>query len=137
MVEKNNQMNTLGERLQFLRKLSNVTQKIIYEATGISQSNLSKYERNITQPTADAIAAICRFYNVSADWLLFGIEQKNFVVTNDPELSHMLFLLYKMMQGDKETRCWAKKQFEYCFKPFIEEESDRFKKESASPTRSE
>ena len=131
-IEKNNEKNTLGKRLQFLRKSTNITQKFIFESTGISQSNLSKYERDITQPTSDAIISICQFYKISADWLLFGIESKKLEVIEDPELERMIILLRKMMQSDQETRIWAKKQFEYCFKPFIEEEEERLKKQEDS-----
>lgn len=131
-IEKNIELDTLGKRLQFLRKSTSVTQKFIFESTGVSQSNLSKYERDITQPTSDAIISICQFYKISADWLLFGVESKKLEVVEDPELERMIILLRKMMQGDQETRIWAKKQFEYCFKSFIEEEEERLKKQEDS-----
>lgn len=120
-----NKQATLGQRLAFLRKSSKTTQKFIYESTGISQSNLSKYERDMIQPTADTLMVLCKFYQVSSDWLLFGVESKKNEVISDPELQRMYVLLGKMMQGDPETRCWAKKQFEYSFKPFLEEEEKK------------
>lgn len=116
---------SIGQRLAFLRKSSKATQKFIYESTGISQSNLSKYERDIIQPTADTLMILCKFYQVSSDWLLFGIESKKSEVIADPELQRMYLLLGKMMQNDPETRCWAKKQFEYSFRPFLEEEEKK------------
>lgn len=115
----------ISDRLAYLRKRSGNTQKFICESTGISQSNLSKYERDIVQPTADALIALCKFYQVSSDWLLFGNECKKNEITDDLELERMYVILQKMMLEDIETRCWAKKQFEYSFKPFIEEDEKK------------
>lgn len=65
-------MNTLGERLKFLRTQLKLSQDEVSQGTGISRSNISKIESNSLSPTAPAIAALSKFLNISADWLLTG-----------------------------------------------------------------
>lgn len=38
-------MNTIGERLKYLRKLNNLTQKQVAEKTGVQRGNISHYEK--------------------------------------------------------------------------------------------
>lgn len=65
-------MNTLGERIKYLRKSSNTSQDTLSRETGISRSNISKIESNGIDPSANAVMAIARFFRVSSDWLLTG-----------------------------------------------------------------
>ncbi|SKC68638.1 helix-turn-helix domain-containing protein [Maledivibacter halophilus] len=67
-------MNTLGDRLKYLRKLHNIKQQDLSNATNISRSNISKIENNSLSPTATAIIALSNFFRVSTDWLLIGKE---------------------------------------------------------------
>lgn len=65
-------MNTLGERIKYLRKSSSTSQETLSKETGISRSNISKIESNGIDPSANAVMAIARFFRVSSDWLLTG-----------------------------------------------------------------
>ncbi len=67
-------MNTLGERLKYLRKVKNVKQQDISTATGIARSNISKIESDSLNPTSNAIIALAKYFNTSTDWLLMGKE---------------------------------------------------------------
>ena len=113
--------NTLGKRLASLRESAKVNQQKLSDATGLSRSNLSKYEQDKVKPTSDAIVSLCRFFNVSADWLLMGIEspQQKVEAVIDPDLKEMMDMLQEMMQsGDADLRGWAKIQFKNAFKDF-------------------
>lgn len=46
------------------------TQKEVGEKCGISQRKLSFIEKGKTEPNLDDLRALCRFYNVSADYIL-------------------------------------------------------------------
>jgi transcriptional regulator with XRE-family HTH domain len=61
----------LGRRLRQLRGFD-VTQQEFAERLGISQSQLSKYERGTTAPPADVLMRIKNRCRVSIDWLLTG-----------------------------------------------------------------
>jgi transcriptional regulator with XRE-family HTH domain len=64
-------MKALGRRLRRLRGFD-VTQEEFAERLGISQSQLSKYERGVAAPPADILMRIKSQCRVSIDWLLTG-----------------------------------------------------------------
>ena len=111
-------LDTLGKRLAFLRDRSGLNQQKLSDATGVSRSNLSKYEQDKVKPTSDAIVSLCDFHNVSADWLLRGIEPQPQKVEAlfDPDLKKMIDVLQSLMlSGDTDLRGWAKIQFKRAF----------------------
>ena len=64
-------LRTLGRRLRELRGFD-LTQGELAHELGISQSQLSKYERGVAAPPADVLFSIKRRFQVSIDWLLTG-----------------------------------------------------------------
>ena len=67
----NPDLRTLGRRLRELRGFD-LTQGELAKELGISQSQLSKYERGVVAPPADILFFIKRRFQVSIDWLLTG-----------------------------------------------------------------
>ncbi|EGT4047298.1 TPA: helix-turn-helix transcriptional regulator [Clostridioides difficile] len=63
-------MDTLGERIVYLRKAKNLKQYELEEM--LSCDNLSKFERNIRKPNYEILKSIAEIFNVSVDWLLNG-----------------------------------------------------------------
>ena len=59
-----------GERLHELRSEKGLTQKQLAEKLNISQKSLSKYERESLDLSTELIVRICRYFQVSADYLL-------------------------------------------------------------------
>ena len=118
-MQNQENLNTLGKRLAYLRELSGLNQQKLSDATGVSRSNLSKYEQDKVKPTSDAIVSLCNFYDVSADWLLRGIESQTQKVEAvfDPDLKDMIDVLKELMEsGDADLRGWTKIQFKNAFK---------------------
>jgi transcriptional regulator with XRE-family HTH domain len=64
-------LKALGRRLRQLRGFD-ITQGEFAETLGISQSQLSKYERGVAAPPADILMRIKNRCRVSIDWLLTG-----------------------------------------------------------------
>ncbi|HWQ51016.1 MAG TPA: helix-turn-helix transcriptional regulator [Terriglobales bacterium] len=58
------------ENLKKIRVRQGLTQRQIAEATGISQSLLSKYENGDRTPTCGNLIALARFLDTSTDYLL-------------------------------------------------------------------
>ena len=71
MRHDNPDLRTLGRRLRELRGFD-LTQGELAKELGISQSQLSKYERGVTAPPADILFFIKQRFQVSIDWLLTG-----------------------------------------------------------------
>jgi transcriptional regulator with XRE-family HTH domain len=64
-------LRTLGRRLRELRGFD-LTQGELAKELGISQSQLSKYERGAAAPPADILFFIKQRFRISVDWLLTG-----------------------------------------------------------------
>ncbi len=74
---------TIQEKLQDLRKSRHLTLKQLEEQVGISSSTLGEYENNDYKDiSSHSLEVLCRYYEVSADYLL-GISENN-VEANTP-----------------------------------------------------
>lgn len=112
---------TLGQRLYSLRKYHNLPLQELAEITGISRSNLNRYERDESKPTSEYLKVLCRFFNVSSDWLLFGMQTEELQRAGwsefDPELKEMMDCLARLMASDNpHVRSWTIVQFDQAFK---------------------
>lgn len=58
------------ERLRALREDNDLTQEQIARVLGTSQTMYARYERDANELPLRHLAALCRFYNVSADYVL-------------------------------------------------------------------
>ena len=58
------------QRIKEIREDRDIKQKEIAEILQTDQSYYSKYERGLNPMTADQIIILCRYYNLSADYML-------------------------------------------------------------------
>lgn len=66
---------TYQERLRALREDNDLTQKQIATMLGIAQTTYSQYELDKRPMPIEYIIALCKFYHVSADYIL-GLSDK-------------------------------------------------------------
>lgn len=66
-------MRTFLEKIRGLREDNDLTQTQIAEVLGTSQTMYARYERGANEMPIHHLITLCKFYNVSADYLL-GIE---------------------------------------------------------------
>ena len=62
----------IGERLRYLRKNRNLTQKRLAEELGLLQAAVANYESGNRKPTYEILIKIAQFFKVSTDFLLLG-----------------------------------------------------------------
>ena len=62
------------ERIKELRNKKGITQGKLGEILGVSQNAICLIEKGTNKPTVQQIGELSRFFNVSADYLLFGDE---------------------------------------------------------------
>ena len=62
-----------NERLVELRKEKGATQKEVADAIGVARSTYQGYENGKREPSIQIIKALCKYYDVSADYLI-GLE---------------------------------------------------------------
>ena len=67
-------MENFGERLKELRLEKGLTQKQLANEIGTTQSAIVYWESNKQEPTISTLKKLCRFFNVSADYLI-GLEE--------------------------------------------------------------
>ena len=61
------------DRLKELRTLKNLSQMQLSQKTGLSQSAIAKWELGKTEPTANAIICLAKFFEETSDYIL-GLE---------------------------------------------------------------
>jgi len=66
-------LRAVGRRLRQVRGFD-LTQEAFAEQLGISQSQLSKYERGLMLPPAEVLLRVKQEFKVSVDWLLTGVK---------------------------------------------------------------
>lgn len=77
----------IKKRILTLIEESGKQDKEILDDTGLSHSSISTWRKGRANPSAEAISKIGKYFNVSADYLLYGDEiDKNFSsFGSDPE----------------------------------------------------
>lgn len=63
-------MSDFKSRLKELRKEYNLTAKQFGAKIGVSDATIVRWENGQMSPKAEYIVLICRFFNISADYLL-------------------------------------------------------------------
>ncbi len=66
---------SFGERIRNLREDKDLTQSELGEQVNMTQRKISYIERGKYEPSIDDIVSLCKFFNVSSDYLL-GINEK-------------------------------------------------------------
>ncbi len=61
-------------KLKELRNLRRISQKIVGQEIGITQQNISRYEKDVCTIPIDMLVKLADYYNVSTDYIL-GISQ--------------------------------------------------------------
>lgn len=82
--------NTLGDKLQYLRKDMSMSQKDFANFLGIPQPSLSAYENNRNSPTVDVLINIAKKCNISLDWLC-GISSAKHTLSSLSDIADMLY----------------------------------------------
>ena len=66
-----------AERMRNLRQDNDLSQKKVADMLGVAQTTYSQYELEKRPMPIDYQIALCKFYNVSADYMLGLSNRKN------------------------------------------------------------
>ena len=66
-----------AERMRNLRQDNDLSQKKVADMLGVAQTTYSQYELEKRPIPIDYLIALCKFYNVSADYMLGLSNRKN------------------------------------------------------------
>lgn len=99
-------MNTLGERISFLRDNMEMTQMELAEKIGITPMTLAKYTKDLNEPRSSIIAKMAQVLNTTSDYII-GLTDDYTSVNNEPPLlqskreQDLLFNFCKLSEKDK------------------------------------
>ncbi len=65
---------TFGEKIKRLREIREINQTQLGEAVQMTQRKISYMERDQCEPSLADLVALCRYFEVSADYLLGLVE---------------------------------------------------------------
>lgn len=66
----------MGERVKQARTAKKYTQAEVAEMINISSKNFSQLERGMTGISLSTLISLCKALDISADYILFGMEEK-------------------------------------------------------------
>lgn len=73
-TETKNMNDTIGARLRSARYNSGLSADAAAEKVGVTRWAINAWERDDNIPSGYNIISLCKTYNVSSDWILFGKE---------------------------------------------------------------
>ena len=91
-----------SDRLSQLRKELGMTKKDVAEKLNIDQSTYGKYELSKRQPDYDTLIKLASFFDVSVDYLLGRIEDRNPGSNYPADAKAMLRDIAKLTDEQKE-----------------------------------
>lgn len=89
---------TFGNRLKLRRTNCGLLQKELAEKVGITNRNISSYEKNDREPAYDTLIKIAKALDCSTDYLLGISDEPNYCTTRIPYIEDDLSRLIKMYQ---------------------------------------
>lgn len=76
-------MAELADRLQYLRRRENLTQRELADKIGVSSGTIARYECGKRMPGADIEESLARYFNVSLDELRGRQITTNYSITQE------------------------------------------------------
>lgn len=75
-------MRNYTDRLRELREDRDLAQKQVAAVLGINQPMYSRYERGVRSLPIEHLIALCKYYHVSADYILCLKDDSGFFTTH-------------------------------------------------------
>lgn len=93
-------MASFGDNLKTLRVERNVSQSELADMIGMHASHISRYERELTQPTLDVVKRIAESLKVNVDTLVYGSSDEK--AKNKIKDGDLLAMFTKVQSLDKQ-----------------------------------
>lgn len=93
-------METIGSRIQQLRKSQKLTQGKLGDLVGVSNVTVGYWERDVNQPQYETLMAIANILDTTVDFLKYGIEGSEPSVRDIRPITRMLPVLSYVQAGN-------------------------------------
>ena len=98
-------METLGQRINRLRKVRNLTQEDIAKKFNISIQAVSKWENDISSPDISILLELSELLKVTVEYLLSGVEPQKVVSCVDKKNIKDMVLRIRIVSNDGSKIC--------------------------------
>lgn len=72
----------IGANIHAAREKAGYTQEKLSELLGVSPNHMSAIERGVSAVSLESLRKICRLFNVSADYIVFGVHESSDEINN-------------------------------------------------------
>ena len=126
---------TIGQRINVVRKKLNLTLEKFGEKIGISKVSVRAIEKGINNPSEQTIKLICSVYNVDYAWLTQGVGEDIFISIPESKIDQIMEdygLTEKerpLVRGDLEAPEEVRQQVADYLNSIVEREIARREKE--------
>lgn len=90
-ISKDSEINTIGQRIKYLRISRGLSLQELAELLGKSKGNISGYENDKFEPSAKTIISLAKYFEISTDWILNGVSFQNQNLGSDMEIRNNSF----------------------------------------------
>lgn len=80
----------IAQNISYFRELAGLDQVALAQIMHVGRSTISNYERDVTLPDAAAIAHLCQYFDISADYMIFVDLRKNNVLLDKTHKAYNL-----------------------------------------------
>jgi len=74
-------METVGQRIKSLRKVTKTSQKELGKFCGVSDVAVGYWEKDLNVPGGESLLKLAKFFNTSIDYILYGTEFEGSLIT--------------------------------------------------------
>lgn len=74
-------METVGQRIKSLRKITKTSQKDLGKFCGVSDVAVGYWEKDVNVPGGEALSKLAKYFNTSIDYILYGTEFQDTLIT--------------------------------------------------------
>lgn len=74
-------METVGQRIKALRRVTKTSQKELGKFCGVSDVAVGYWEKDINVPGGESLSKLAKYFNTSIDYILYGTEFEGNLIT--------------------------------------------------------
>ncbi|ELZ9359009.1 TPA: LexA family protein [Citrobacter freundii] len=99
-------METVGQRIKALRRITKTSQKELGKFCGVSDVAVGYWEKDINVPGGESLAKLAKYFNTSIDYILYGTEFEGNLITKMRRIP-----VISWVQAGQFTECKAAEVF--------------------------
>jgi len=101
-ISKGRFTNMIADRIKELRSAMSMTQAELAKVLSLSRTAINSYEQGLSVPSVSTLVELCKFFNVSADYLLELDDSTNIRVTGlEPDEIALVYNIVEKIRSNK------------------------------------